>query len=119
LFEDIDEFEIRLTEEFLLEVTGGATADPVFSSISVIEDTYSFCRVHEVVGLTFIRFEARANRTRITKTDKLRSKLKAVVVTAKDGKHGIGMAVPMAVDGFIGISRAESDSRISRHTLPP
>jgi hypothetical protein len=61
IFKDINEFEIRLTEEFGLEVTDGATAEPVISSISVVEDTYSFCRMHEVVGLTFIRFEARAN----------------------------------------------------------
>jgi hypothetical protein len=87
IFEDINEFEIRLTEEFLLEVTGGATAEPVLSSISVVEDTYSFCRMHEVMSLTFIRFETRANRTCIPETDKLRSELKAVVVATKNWKH--------------------------------
>jgi hypothetical protein len=87
IFEDINEFEIRLAKEFLLEVTGRATAEPVLSSISVVEDTYSFCRMHEVVSLTFIRFEARANRTRIPKTDELRSELKAVVVATKNWKH--------------------------------
>jgi hypothetical protein len=61
IFEDINEVEIRLAKEFLLEVTGGATADPVISSISVVENTYSFCGVTEVMSLTFIRFEARAN----------------------------------------------------------
>jgi hypothetical protein len=119
VFEDINEFEVRLAEEFLLEVTGGATADPVLSSISVVENTYSFCRMHEVVSLTFIGFEARTNRTRIPKTDKLRSELKTVVVAAENGKHVFGVAIPMAVDGFVGVSRAESNSRISRHTLPP
>jgi hypothetical protein len=119
VFEDINEFEVRLAEEFLLEVTGGATADPVLSSISVVEDTYSFCRMHEVVSLTFIGFEARTNRTRIPKTDKLRSELKAIVASTKDWKHCFRMTIPMAVDGFVGISRAESNSRISRHTLPP
>jgi hypothetical protein len=87
IFEDINEIEIRLTEEFLLEVTDGATADPVISSISVVEDTYIFCRMHEVVSLTLIRFEARANRTCIPETDKLRSELKAVVVATKNWKH--------------------------------
>jgi hypothetical protein len=87
IFKDINEFEIRLTEEFLLKVTGRAAADPVFSSISVVEDTYSFCRVHEVVSLTFIRFETRTNRTCIPETDKFRSELKTVVVAAENGKH--------------------------------
>jgi hypothetical protein len=87
VLEDINEFEIRLAEEFLLEVTDGATADPVISSISVVEDTYSFCGVTEVVSLSFIRFEARANRTCISETDKLRSELKAVVVATKNWKH--------------------------------
>jgi hypothetical protein len=119
IFKDINEFEIRLTEEFGLEVTDGATAEPVLSSISVIEDTYSFCGVHEVVSLIFIRFEARTNRTCIPETDKLRSELKTVVVAAKDREHVFGVAIPMAVDGFVGVSRAESNSRISRHTLPP
>jgi hypothetical protein len=119
VFEDINEFEIRLAEEFRLEVTGGATADPVLSSISVVEDTHSFCRMHEVVSLTFIRFETRANRTRISKADKLRSELKTVVVATKDWKHCFRMTIPMAVDGFVGISKAESNSRIGRHTLPP
>jgi hypothetical protein len=119
IFEDINEIEIRLTEEFLLEVTDGATADPVVSSISVVEDTYSFCGVAEVVSLSFIRFEARANRTCIPETDEFRSELKAVVVAAENGKHRFRIAIPMTVDGFVGISRAESNSRISRHTLPP
>jgi hypothetical protein len=87
ILEDINEFEIRLTEEFLLEVTGRTTAEPVLSSISVIEDTYSFCGVQEVVSLTFIRFETRANRTRIPETDKLQSEFKTVVVASKDWKH--------------------------------
>jgi hypothetical protein len=87
IFKDINEIEIRLAEEFLLKVTGRAAADPVFSSISVVEDTYSFCGVTEVVGLTFIRFETRANRTCIPEADEFRSELKTVVVATKDGKH--------------------------------
>jgi hypothetical protein len=76
----------------------------------MIENTDVRLILHKSMWLRRVRLKLWANHRSISMTDELISKLEGIIILAEDGKHGLRVSVPMAVDSGKGFALAKSNS---------
>jgi hypothetical protein len=115
IFEDVDIFKGSVLKELRPGIGLRPAFVPSISSVSVIKNTNIRLVFRKGMGLRRIWLKLRVNRRSIPMADELISKLKGIIVFSQDGKHGRGMAIPVAVDSGKGFTLTKRNSRISRH----